>query len=261
MMIKIPALEMALPVPTDKEKELFNKFIVPYDYLPTFAYLANGSNFRSEVQRSVSDNFSKRAFGTVEGLSKFFNRIITPLTLFWNERHDAEKLAQTILDNPVRGDRRPRPGKDPFDPTVPEDIRIAESLQGLRNWIDYYGGGFYALWRPELKRMVNDIAIIVNRRKVRPYRPTTPRSSHYSLNPIRTMVSEISQVPIDDAGTQFLWEVTVRIVLDGGRTEKVFRDFYDSEKAARNSDLFIDSKVLSVPEYIEKYKSNEVVEV
>jgi hypothetical protein len=28
-MIKIPALEMALPVPTDKEKELFDTFIAP----------------------------------------------------------------------------------------------------------------------------------------------------------------------------------------------------------------------------------------
>lgn len=255
--LKSMAVEMALAEPTQQAKEFFDLHIKTKDYLPTLEELMR-------IYDSVSSaNLDQRSINMLSNYAKIYSRILHLLSLYWKHRGDEQDLCDTILQNPARGDRRPNPGKDPFDSAVPEDIRIAESLQGLRNWIDYYNSPLWALWRPELKRMINEIAMIVKKRKVRPYRPTTARSQLPTKNPIRTLSIEINKENILEDSTgdllQEVWVVKAYIRVDGGLVARQFIDFYDTEKEAAGSDLYKDAKLLSVPEYTEKYADNEVV--
>lgn len=258
------ALEMALPIPNSKEQDVFEKYIEPADYLPKFVDLIN-SDFRDEVRDAAYANnpFDRPArhtynvFGDYDRLLLFFERIINPLTLFWGARGDQQQLIKTIDDNPQRGDRIPPPHRDPFDKVnVPLNARIIWSIQAIKNWIDYYGGGFYALWRPELKRMINEISIIADMRKVNPYRPETPRSMLPTDNAVRTLKAVVEPVDIRDnlGNTVPLYQVIVTIVIQGGLVEKRYRDYYMSEVEAHRSDLFKQAKLLSVPDYMDKFK-------
>ena len=251
------ATEMALDLPTTNALNFFKTVIEPKDYLPTPVYMG-----QTNVQREAQA-LDTKSYRMIQKYGTIYDRIIYYLSLYWDNRGDVDTLCNTILNNPARGDRAPKPGKNPFDPTVPENIRIAESLQGLRNWIDYYNSPLWAVWRPELKRIINDIAIIANKRKVRPYRATTARSKLQALNPIRTMVAEIIKELIkDNAGNalQEIFKVTTVITISGGLEKKIFVDFYDTMEEARRSDLFKDAKALSVPDYISKYADNEIVD-
>jgi hypothetical protein len=264
------ALEMALPIPNPEEHKVFVKYIESADYLPTFKNLIE-SNFMEEIRAAAYTNqpFDKHArhtynvFGSYDKLELFFDRIINPLTLFWNARGDRDALIDLIDRNPQKGDRNPPPHRNPFDyANVPQDSRIIWSIQAIRNWIDYYGGGFYALWRPELKRMINEIAVIAKKKRVSPYRPPTPRSVHPTANAVRTLQWEIEPVDITDlqGNTITLYQLIVKIVLQGGLIEKRYREYFMTEQEAYRANLFKEAGLLSVPDYMKKFKDFEVID-
>lgn len=249
-----PSMEMALAMPTDEDKELFEKYIEPYDYLPK----------KDKIYEMINLFWynKPKIFRTPRSLDSFFDRIIEPLAAMWAVRYDPVLLGGAVLSNLVPPDRLKTPDKDVYNTSLSDDRRIVLNIQNLREWVDYYTGGFYALWRPELKRMVNEIAIILAKKKVSPYRKETPRSELQTKNPVRTMEIAIveEKIPTIDGSEESMWKATTTIVTEGRRSTKKYRAYFDRISEAYQSELIKDAKILSVKDYAEKYKEDLVTE-
>lgn len=248
-----PSMEMALAIPTDEHKRVFEKYIVPEGYLP-----------KRDIVFSMpySDRWSISIFSNHTKIDAFFHRIIEPLSAMWAVKDDPVLLEKAVLSNLVPPDRLQPPDKDVYNTSLSDEKRIIRNIQNLREWVDYYTGGFYALWRPELKRMVNEIALILDKKKVSPYRKETPRSELHTKNPVRTMQIEIveEKIPTIDGPEASMWKATTTIVTEGGRSTKKYRAYFDLIREARLSGLIRDAKILSVKDYEEKYKEDLVIE-
>lgn len=252
------ATEMAMPVPTAEEVELYERAFPTVDEFPT-----------PQELRDIYSNMSMNKIATT-GLPlprslhlftlvmypKIFDRVIKPLQQeLWPLRHNPDELSDYISAHPIFYGT-----KEKYDPLSSGDP-VRQSLQNLKEWAYYWthpieAKPLYTLLRPELLRQINELKTILSKH-VKAQRRTTPRSVVPTAGPaLRTPDVELEEVYLDD---EPVWRVTTTVYVKGGFRKHVFADYFDTEWHARRSPLMKEARTLTPEQYVTKFIDYELI--